>query len=534
MRSGGGGSEFGRFRGEKRQGGQSPWRERSSIDLSRKRKEQKKLKPQKPLPPPTAKKNTTISWLAITKFDASPTLFYAWASKAGLKGIAAAWPTPFNKEAWTYLAAFGGLQAVLQLCLPGKKVTGPVTPRGNVPVYYANGVLSYFVTLALLGGSAVLGFWRPERVYDVFGEMLSSLNAFSLLLCLALWAKVRLFFWFSFRLHSRNKRREEEGEKARRKRRRKPEKRKKLNLSRPRPLNKKKLSSPPPPPPTTHHHNQGHLAPSSTDSGSTGSLLYDYYWGMELYPRLLKGKFDIKTWTNCRAGMCGWAVLCLCFAWKQFSVLGRVSNSMAITAGLINIYLLKFFVWEPGYWASMDIAHDRAGYYICWGCLVWVQSIYASPALFLAGHPRDLNPLSAASIFAAGLLAIWINYDADRQRQVFRATSGKALVWGKKPASIVASYSAGDGKTQKKSLLLASGWWGLARHFHYLPEIAAAALWTAPCGFTAILAWFYVFFLILLLVDRAFRDDARCAAKYGKDWDRYRALVPAKIIPGVF
>ena len=137
------------------------------------------------------KKTLNPSWLAITKFDASPTLFYAWASKAGLKGVAAAWPTPFNAEAWTYLAAFGFLQAALQLLLPGKKVTGPVTPRGNVPVYYANGVLSYFVTLALLGGTAVAGIWRPERVYDVFGEMLSSLNAFSLLLCLALWAKVR-------------------------------------------------------------------------------------------------------------------------------------------------------------------------------------------------------------------------------------------------------------------------------------------------------------------------------------------------------
>ena len=330
-------------------------------------------------------------------------------------------------------------------------------------------------------------------------------------------------------------RREEEGEceeKARRKKRARQKKRKgsdNKNLKNLKKKTQKKTLH------TTTTTQQGHLAPSSSDSGSTGSLLYDYNRGMELYPRLLGGKLDVKTWTNCRAGMCGWAVLCLCFAWKQFSVLGRVTNSMAITAGLINVYLLKFFVWEPGYWASMDIAHDRAGYYICWGCLVWVQSIYASPALYLAGHPRDLHPACAASIALAGLLAIWINYDADRQRQVFRATGGKALVWGKKPVSIVATYSAGDdGRIRKTSLLLASGWWGLARHFHYLPEIAAAALWTAPCGLAPALAWFYVVFLVLLLVDRAFRDDARCAAKYGKDWDRYRALVPAKIIPGVF
>ena len=133
--------------------------------------------------PPREKKNSlqNHSWLAITKFDASPALFGSWASTVGLKGVAAAWPSPFNREAWTFLAAFGSLQAALQLLLPGRRVAGPVTPRGNVPVYHANGVLSYFVTLALLGGAAAAGLWRPERVFDVFGEMLSSLNAFSLL-----------------------------------------------------------------------------------------------------------------------------------------------------------------------------------------------------------------------------------------------------------------------------------------------------------------------------------------------------------------
>ena len=61
---------------------------------------------------------------------------------------------------------------------------------------------------------------------------------------------------------------------------------------------------------------QGRTAPSSSDAGTTGSLLYDFYWGMELYPRLGCG-FDLKTWTNCRMGMMGWAVLVLCYAAAQ-------------------------------------------------------------------------------------------------------------------------------------------------------------------------------------------------------------------------
>ena len=61
---------------------------------------------------------------------------------------------------------------------------------------------------------------------------------------------------------------------------------------------------------------QGRTAPSSSDAGSTGSLMYDFYWGMELYPRI-GPHFDLKTWTNCRMGMMGWGVLVLCYAAAQ-------------------------------------------------------------------------------------------------------------------------------------------------------------------------------------------------------------------------
>lgn len=64
----------------------------------------------------------------------------------------------------------------------------------------------------LLGVAAAAGWWRPAEAYDLFGEILSALNSFSLLFCGFLYVK-------------------------------------------------------------------GRLAPSSRDSGSTGSLVFDYYWG---------------------------------------------------------------------------------------------------------------------------------------------------------------------------------------------------------------------------------------------------------------
>ena len=86
---------------------------------------------------------------------------------------------------------------------------------------------------------------------------------------------------------------------------------------------------------------------------------------------------------------------------------------------------------------------------------------------------------------------------------------------------------------KKKSLLLVSGWWGVSRHFHYIPEVMGAFFWTVPALFDNFLPYFYVIFLAILLTERAFRDDNRCAFKYGKDWDTYCERVPYKIVPGV-
>jgi len=46
-----------------------------------------------------------------------------------------------------------------------------------------------------------------------------------------------------------------------------------------------------------------------------------------------------------------------------------------------------------------------AGFYIVWGCLVWVPSVYTSPALFLVNHPVDLGtPVHILTLFDLSLL----------------------------------------------------------------------------------------------------------------------------------
>jgi 7-dehydrocholesterol reductase len=152
--------------------------------------------------------------------------------------------------------------------------------------------------------------------------------------------------------------------------------------------------------------------------------------------------------------------------------------------------------------------------------------------MFMVKHPVGLSAVLAAVIFILGFASIWINYWADYQRQKVRSTNGKATIWGKEPQLILAEYTTETGE-KKKNLLLASGFWGISRHFHYIPEILAAFFWSCATGFSFFAPFFYVSFLTILLIHRAFRDDTKCRNKYGRYWDEYCQLVPYKIVPGV-
>ncbi len=276
---------------------------------------------------------------------------------------------------------------------------------------------------------------------------------------------------------------------------------------------------------------KGVYAPSSSDSGCTGNFVWDYFWGVELHPTVF-GE-SLKQYVNCRLSMMGWSVIVVSCAAKQLETGGRVTNTMVVCVALQVIYLFKFFRWESGYFGSLDVMHDRFGFYIFWGVAAWVPGVYTLVAQYLVRHPVDLPGPVAGAIFALGVFSIWANYDADAQRQRVRETGGKTTVWGKPPETMTAKYVTADGQ-ERESLLLLCGWWGLSRHFHYVTEIGLALAWTLPAAFTHVVPYTYVAFLTALLVDRAGRDDRRCRAKYGADWERYCERVPWKIIPHVY
>lgn len=408
-----------------------------------------------------------VFWYTATTLDGSFQAFWQLALNQGLfSTVWSIWSPLFfgTPTAWKIIASFAAFQLFLMKVVPGKPFAGPVTPKGNIPIYKANGVPCFFITfITFFLATFKLHLFSATIIYDNLGPILGALNCFSLLFCLFLYFK-------------------------------------------------------------------GIYAPSSTDSGVSGYRLFDYYWGTELYPRIYG--WDIKMFTNCRFGMMGWPLILLSYAAKQEELYG-LTDSMVVAVALQLVYIAKFFFWETGYLRSLDIMHDRAGFMICWGCLVWVPCIYTSPTLYLVHHPNQLGTPLATTIFLAGLASILINYLADRQRQHVRAKNGACRVWGGKPELIHATYQTQEGET-KQTILLASGWWGLSRHFHYIPELMGAFFWSMPALFSHFFPYFYLVFLTVLLVDRAFRHDKRCADKYGQYWEKYCEKVPYKIIPYLF
>ena len=76
-------------------------------------------------------------------------------------------------------------------------------------------------------------------------------------------------------------------------------------------------------------------------------------------------------------------------------------------------------------------------------------------------------------------------------------------------------------------------WYQYCRKPHYMADILQALCWGMICGFEVLLPYWYVCFFVPMIIHRAVRDDARCAEKYGKDWDTYIGRVPYVFVPGV-
>jgi 7-dehydrocholesterol reductase len=294
---------------------------------------------------------------------------------------------------------------------------------------------------------------------------------------------------------------------------------------------------------------KAHVAPThGEDRKFSGSMIYDYYMGIEFNPRIGKW-FDFKLFHNGRPGIVMWTLIDLSFAAWQYQLHGFVSNSMIVVNILHAFYVVDFFVNEDWYLRTIDICHDHYGFYLAWGSMVWLPAIYTLQAQYLARYPYSLPDIWAVVILLVGLSGYVVFRAVNHQKDIARRTRGECTIWGKKAVVIKAKFFTADGK-EHETILLCSGWWGVVRHANYLGDLVLSYSMCAAAGMATIgtseipsiwengglvlLPWTYAIFMTILLIQRCIRDEERCSGKYGAIWQEYCDKVRWRLIPGLF
>ena len=294
--------------------------------------------------------------------------------------------------------------------------------------------------------------------------------------------------------------------------------------------------------------------------GHTGNLVYDWFIGRELNPRIQLPFFDhvdIKEFCELRPGMLGWVLLDLCFVAHQYKTYGYVTDSIVLITVFQSIYVLDSLWNEPAVLTTMDITTDGFGFMLAFGDLVWLPFIYSLQTRYLATHPVHLGLYRTLAVLTFQAIGYYIFRSANSQKHHFRTNPNDPRV------AHLESIRTASG-----SRLLVSGWWGVARHINYLGDWIMAWAWCLPTGIAGyiiqhrvpatfpggttfpteetrlvqaeargwgmIFTYFYLLYFAILLVHRAGRDEEKCQRKYGADWDEYRKRVPWRIIPGLY
>ncbi len=260
----------------------------------------------------------------------------------------------------------------------------------------------------------------------------------------------------------------------------------------------------------------------AADGETTDSVVYDFFIGGALNPRV--GSLDLKFFFESRPGLIGWAVVDLSFAAKQYETTGAISLPMLLVCLFQLVYVADYFFHEEAILTTWDIRHENFGWMLCFGDLAWVPFTYSLQAAYLVRAPVSLAPWAAVALVLLNAAGYAIFRGVNIQKHNFRVHPDRPI-WGRRPEFI---------RTKGGSLLLTSGFWGIARHMNYLGDLLMALAWCLTCGMSRVLPYFYVIYLTILLVHRERRDHAACAAKYGDDWDAYCAKVRWRILPGVY
>jgi delta14-sterol reductase len=241
------------------------------------------------------------------------------------------------------------------------------------------------------------------------------------------------------------------------------------------------------------------------------------YFGNELNPTWLG--VDLKMFMY-QPSLIGVYLIVLSFAYAQHDRHGVITPQMWCFVSFWFIYLFTHYVKEEFMLSTWDIIAENFGFMLVWGDLVYVPFFYSLPGFWIVDETTPFTPAQVVALTAFFLISLTIDRGANWQKERFKQNPD-ARIWGK-PARVL------GGK------LLASGWWGIGRKIAYTGEIGVYLSFALCAGISHWQPFLVPLSLVILLTQRAARDDKKCRAKYGPLWEEYCRAVKFRMIPFIY
>lgn len=158
---------------------------------------------------------------------------------------------------------------------------------------------------------------------------------------------------------------------------------------------------------------------------------------------------------------------------------------------------------------------------LVWGDSIYVPFWYSVAGWWVADYVEVWTVARVVGLVSFHLSFHYVFRSSNWQKHAFKKFGLKALIWGKKPVLL-------------EDKLLVSGWWGIGRHLNYTGEIFTYLSFSLCTGCSHFIPYILPVSLLILLSQRAWRDDVRCKEKYATLWDKYCRVAKFKMFPFVY
>ncbi|CAF1331004.1 unnamed protein product [Rotaria magnacalcarata] len=262
------------------------------------------------------------------------------------------------------------------------------------------------------------------------------------------------------------------------------------------------------------------LRPEAVRSALNAKFPIDYWHGREKDPMLFG--VDLKVFFY-QPSLIGLALANLSLAEAQISLHGALTVEMILYQSFWYLYLFTHYIREDFMLWTFDIIEDHFGFMLVWGDLIYVPFLYSIAGWYVADNVH--SPMSMTCIIITSLLHFIGHYvfrESNWQKFDVRKYGSQVKIWGKKVELL-------EGR------LLLSGFWGIGRHVNYTGEILVYLSIALCSGTVSYVPYILPFSLVILLSQRASRDDQRCRKKYGdKIWNQYCQAAKFRMIPFIY